>query len=172
MSANTPSGQKQPAGTTRAESLLQAIIAGTSVVAGREFFQSLVQHLATVIGVSYCFVAECIPGNRSRSLAAWFNGQVGPDFEYPIAEAPCREVMKGRTCLFERDLQTLFAGDKDLVEMRAESYLGVPLRDEAQRVIGHLVIMDDQPMPPDPLVLSLMETFANRAAVELERMRA
>jgi GAF domain-containing protein len=27
-------------------------------------------------------------------------------------------------------------------------------------------------MPADPLALSVMETFANRAAVELERMRA
>src|SRR5204862_1831848 len=41
-----------------------------------------------------------------------------------------------------------------------------------QTVIGHLVIIDDKPMSHDPLVLSVMETFASRAGVELERTRA
>jgi PAS domain S-box-containing protein len=48
----------------------------------------------------------------------------------------------------------------------------VPLRDSAKKVIGHLVIIDDKPMVSDPLVLSVMETFATRAGVELERVRA
>src|SRR5215470_12101784 len=56
--------------------------------------------------------------------------------------------------------------------MRAESYLGVPLRDSAKYVIGHLVIMDDKPMAVDPLLLSVMETLAGRAGAELERTRA
>src|SRR5258706_1835370 len=56
--------------------------------------------------------------------------------------------------------------------MRAESYLGVPVRDSTQRIIGHFVIMDDKPMGSDPLVVAVMTTFANRAGVELERMRA
>ncbi len=33
------------------------------------------------------------------------------------------------------------------------------------------VILDDKPMPPDPLVLSVLETFASRAGAELERTR-
>jgi hypothetical protein len=32
--------------------------------------------------------------------------------------------------------------------------------------------MDDKPMASDPLVLSVMETFASRAGAELERVRA
>jgi PAS domain S-box-containing protein len=156
----------------RDEALLRAIIDGTSTVTGREFFLSLVQNLAKGFGVRYSFVAECIPDDRSRSLAAWFNGQPGPEFEYPVADAPCRGVVAGRTCHFARGLQQAFARDTDLVAMQAESYLGVPMRDATQRVIGHLVIMDDKPMPRDPLTLSVMETFASRAAVELERLRA
>jgi formate hydrogenlyase transcriptional activator len=71
-----------------------------------------------------------------------------------------------------RNLQTLFPEDKPLVEMRAESYLGVPVRDSTQHIIGHLVIIDDKPLASDPLVVSVMTTFANRAGVELERVRA
>ena len=156
----------------RAERLLKAIIDGTSTVTGKEFFRSLVQNLAKGLRVRYSFVAECLPNDRARSLAAWFSGQDTPDFEYDVRIAPCLQVLEGRTCHWDRDLQNHFPEDKPLVEMSAESYLGVPLRDAGGAVIGHLVVMDDKPMPGDPLMLSVMETFASRAGVELERMRA
>jgi PAS domain S-box-containing protein len=156
----------------RDEQLLQAIIAGTATVTGREFFVSLVANLAQGLGVRYSFVAECIPNDRSRSLAAWFNGKPGPEFEYPVADAPCREVMKGRTFHVESGIQEAFPKDTDLVRMQAQSYLGVPMCDATKRIIGHLVVMDDKPMASDPLTLSVLETFASRAAVELERLRA
>jgi formate hydrogenlyase transcriptional activator len=156
----------------RSDELLHAIIKGTSTVTGKEFFLSLVLNLAKGLGVRYSLATECITNNRVRSLAAWFNGKAEPDFEYDLDNSPCLKVMEGRTCHFERNLQKLFPEDSMLVDMRGESYLGVPLRDSTQTVIGHLVIMDDKPMAGDPLVLSVMETFAGRAGLELERMRA
>jgi formate hydrogenlyase transcriptional activator len=156
----------------RAEQLLHAIIDGTSAVTGKEFFRSLVQNLAKGLEVRYSFVAECLPNDRARALASWFGDEPGPEFEYDLHETPCLKVTQGRTCHYDRNLQGLFPGDKPLAEMRAESYLGVPLRDSTQTVVGHLVIIDDKPMVSDPLVLSVMETFASRAGVELERVRA
>ncbi len=175
-----PEAERPPASTHsgggadpgRAERLLQAIIEGTSTVTGPEFFRSLVQNLAQGLGVRHSFVAECLPNDRARSLAGWFGGQHAGEFEYDVRIAPCLKVLEGRTCLFDRDLQKQFPEDKPLVELSAESYLGVPLRGPQGAVIGHLVVMDDKPMAPDPLMLSVMETFASRAAVELERMRA
>ena len=155
----------------RSDQLLHAIIEGTSADTGKEFFQSVVENLAQGLGVRYSFVAECIPNDRARSLAFWIGDKAGPDFEYDLHGTPCLKVSQGRTCHYDSNLQHLFPDDKPLVEMRAESYLGVPLRDSEKYVIGHLVIMDDKPMPVDPLVLSVMETFAVRAGAELERTR-
>jgi formate hydrogenlyase transcriptional activator len=156
----------------RDEKLLKAIIDGTSTVTGREFFISLVENLANGLGVRYSFAAECLVKERARSLASWFNGRPGKTFEYDLAGTPCLKVAEGKTCHFRSNLQQLFPEDKPLVQMEAHSYLGVPMRDAAGQVIGHLVVMDDKPMPPDPLTVSVMETFASRAAVELERLRA
>jgi PAS domain S-box-containing protein len=156
----------------RNELLLHAIIEGTSAVTGREFFVALVQHLADGLGVRYSFVAECLPDARARSLAFWSGGAAGADFEYELRGTPCLEVTEGRTCHFRRDLQKLFSDDRTLAEWRAESYLGVPVRDSERRVIGHLVIMDDKPLAADPRVVSVMEAFASRAGLELERAHA
>jgi formate hydrogenlyase transcriptional activator len=156
----------------RSDQLLHAIIDGTSTQTGKEFFQSLVEHLAKGLDVRYSFVAECIPNDRARSLAFWMGDTTGRDFEYDLHGTPCLKVSEGRTCHYDSNLQHLFPDDNPLVEMRAESYLGVPLRDSAKYVIGHLVIMDDKQMAADPLVLSVMETFAARAGLELERTRA
>lgn len=156
----------------RDEQLLKAIIAGTSSVTGREFFASLVENLSQGLGVRYSFVAECLENNRARSLACWANGKPGKEFEYNLRGTPCWKVMEGRTCLYECDVQKKFPDDKGLVAWQADSYLGVPMRDAADKIIGHLVIIDDKPMARDPLTLSVMETFANRAAAELQRERA
>ena len=156
----------------RSDQMLHAIIDGTASVTGKEFFHSLVENLAKGLDVRYSFVAECVPVDRARSLAFWMGDKAGPDFEYDMHGTPCLSVSQGRTCHYDRNLQELFPEDKPLADLQAESYLGVPLRDSSNYVIGHLVIIDEKPMVADPLVFSVMETFASRAGAELERMRA
>jgi formate hydrogenlyase transcriptional activator len=154
------------------EQLLHAIIEGTSAVAGEEFFRSLVQHLAEGLGVRWVFIAECLPNLRARTLAYWKSDHLAPNFEYDMRGTPCLKVTEGRTCHVPDRLPDVFPEDKGMIDMGTVSYLGVPLRDTAKRVIGHLVTFDDKPMPPDPLALSVLETFANRAGLEIERMQA
>ena len=137
----------------RAENLLHAIVDGTSTATGDAYFRSLLQRLARGLGVRYAFVAECLSDHRARSLAFWNNDAFADNFEYDLRGTPCLKVTEGQTCHYDRNLQKLFPEDKPLVEMRAESYLGVPVRDSTQHIIGHLVIIDDKPMASDPLVV-------------------
>src|SRR5436190_9476734 len=156
----------------RAEELLRAIVQGTAATTGAQFFRSLVKHLAEGLHVRFAFVAECLPNLRARSLAFFQDQNFGEDFEYALPGTPCMEVAKGRVCHVPDRLEEAFPDDKGMIDMGTVSYLGVPLRGSDGRVIGHLVTFDDKPMPSDPLALSVMETFAARAAVELERERA
>lgn len=158
--------------STRAEELLRAIIQGTSSSTGTQFFRSLVKHLAEGLRVRFAFVAECLPNLRARSLAYYQDNQFGNDFEYALPGTPCMKVAEGRVCHVPDGLPELFPDDTGMIDLGTVSYLGVPLRGADGRVIGHLVMFDDKPMPADPLALSVMETFAARAAVEIERERA
>ncbi len=157
---------------SRSEELLNAIIRGTAGVTGTAFFRSLIQHLATGLHVRWAFVAECLPNLRARSLAYWQDKEFGQDFEYALPGTPCMEVAQGRVCHVPERLAEVFPEDKGMIDLGTVSYLGVPLLNSEKRIIGHLVVFDDQPMPSDPLALSVMETFAARAGAELERKQA
>ena len=167
-----PLPEKDRAPLRRSEELLRAIIRGTAAVTGTDFFRSLVRHLAGGLHVRWAFVAECLPNLRARSLAFWQDEGFGEDFEYALAGTPCMEVAKGRVCHVPEQLAELFPEDGAMIDMGTMSYLGVPLVNSEKRIIGHLVVFDDKPMPPDPLALSVMETFAARAGAELERKQA
>jgi formate hydrogenlyase transcriptional activator len=167
-----PTQANDAATNQRAEAVLRTLIAGTSAVTGVEFFRALVTQLCATLDVRYAFVAECLPNLRARSRAYWIGEGFGADFEYALPGTPCLEVAQGRTCHCPDRLPELFPDDTGMIALGAQSYLGVPLLDSSRHVIGHLIIFDTKPMPADPLVLSIMETFAGRAGAELERVRA
>lgn len=171
-SAPTQGATGSPSTSTRAEELLRAIIQGTAATTGTQFFRSLVKHLAEGLHVRFAFVAECLPNLRARSLAYFQDNNFGADFEYALPGTPCMKVAEGRVCHVPDGLPAAFPEDKGMIDLGTVSYLGVPLRSSQGKVIGHLVTFDDKPMPSDPLALSVLETFAARAAVELERERA
>jgi formate hydrogenlyase transcriptional activator len=162
----------QAAAERRAEQLLRAILDGTAAVTGTAFFGSLVQHLASALGVRRVYVAECLDADHARARAVWMDSDFAPPFEYNVVDTPCMKVTRGETCLYASHVQQYFPQNKFLPTMNAQSYLGIPLWNANHRVIGHMVLVDDKPMSEDPLWLSVLQTFAARAGAELEREQA
>src|SRR5690348_15876273 len=156
----------------QAEDTFRLIVAGTAATTGNDFFQSLVQHMAQALRARYAFVTTCDDQKRARSLAFWKGNGFGEDFEFDIADTPCEKVLRGNVCHYRQGLQRLFPLDKLLVDWQAESYLGVPMIDHSNRVIGHIAILDSKPMEADLRALDLLKIFASRAAAELKRQRA
>jgi formate hydrogenlyase transcriptional activator len=139
---------------------------------GEAFFESLVRHLAPILGVNHAFVAEFADDvKRVRTLANWGHGEILPNLEYELAGTPCEDVVRGGLCHHPLGVHAKFPLDRDLTDLGIESYLGVPLLDGAGRILGHLAVYDEQPMPPEPRKLFIFRIFAARAAVELERLR-
>jgi PAS domain S-box-containing protein len=150
----------------RAEEILFCLAAGLNSLHGHAFFQNLVFNFAQALGVQQAFITECLDQNvhRVRTLAYWDGVNfVGP-LEYDLPGTPCDIVInQSQTCFYPTGLGTLFPRDAGF-----ESYLGIPILDAAQRVIGHLALLDKLPMN-DPLPHEpIFKLFASRAGVELE----
>src|SRR3954463_4481743 len=151
---------------------LRAILEGTARSTGAVFFQTLVRHLASALGVSYAFVAEFAGApTRVRTLAYWGRGRIQENLEFELAGTPCEDVVRGGLCHHPQEVRERFPGDRLLVDLGVESYLGVPLLDGEGRVLGHLAVFDERPMAAELRQLFIFRIFAARAAVELERLR-
>jgi len=159
-------------GRKQAEDTFRLIVAGTAPTTGSDFFQSLVQHLAQALRARYAFVTTCDDQKHARSLAFWKGDGFGENFEFDIADTPCEKVLHGNVCHYRQGLQGLFPLDKLLPDWQAESYLGVPMLDRSNRVIGHIAILDSKPMEADLRAIDLLKIFASRAAAELKRQNA
>ena len=178
LRGDPPSSDSLAASTSRGVGdelvALRAIIEGISHGTGEEFFALLVRKLAESLGVQYAFVAEFVEGSqetRVRTIAYWTRDRIGENTEWDLAGTPCEEVVRGKLCHHPSRVHASFPDDQPLTTLGIESYLGVPLKDEYGKTLGHLAVFDPRPMPEEPQSLLVFHIFAARAAAELLRRR-
>jgi formate hydrogenlyase transcriptional activator len=154
------------------DAALRAIVQGVEAETGERFFASLVQHLASALGVQYAFVSELLADRQHfRTRAVWGRGRLLDNFEIPVAGTPCEAVLGGQVSHHSQHLCELFPADAGLREWGVESYCGVPLLDADGVAVGHLAIFDDKAMHDGPRGIAIMRIFAARARAEIERLR-
>jgi PAS domain S-box-containing protein len=156
------------------EQVLRRLHEGTSAVTGEAYLSALVRTVAGALGVGWCFIGTLLPGppRRIRTLAVWRGDRPADDLEYALSGTPCEQVVAGQACQFTSGVTALFPTDPLLLELRIESYLGVPIPGPDGRARGVLAALDERPMPPRPELGALLGIFAARAGAELDRLAA
>jgi PAS domain S-box-containing protein len=158
----------------RVETAVRDIAEGISAATGVTFFRSLMQYLAKTLAVEYAFVGEVSPedNTRIRTVAVCADGQMAPNFEYDLRDTPCQQVTSGTLCVYPDHIQSHFPHDRILAEMGVEGYVGTPLVDSQERVIGLMVVLSRRSLDHPDLCVATLRIFAARAAAELERQQA
>ncbi len=154
-----------------ASNVLRALAEGTSAATGDEFFRSLAKHAALALGARYAFAAETLSELESRSLAYWEGTGFGEGFSYRFPGTPCQRVAAGHVCATPTNIQGLYPEDLWLQQIAADSYIGVPMRNAAGSVLGHIAVLHTEPLEPTPEHLAILQIFAARGCVELERLQ-
>jgi PAS domain S-box-containing protein len=108
----------------------------------------------------------------AHTLAVWAGGAFADNFSYQLAGTPCQNVTRQGPCFYPEGVRQRFPEDLLLVEMGVEGYGGTPLRDSRGRTIGVLAALHDRRLEESPQALELLQSFAARAAAELERREA
>ena len=151
---------------------LRAVVEGTAAGVGREFFRSLVRHLAEAIDVHYAAVCEFKDLPRGRVLAVWDRDHVVEDLDFDFATSPAAEVLTSGLAHFPTGVLRLFPRAAFLAARGIEGYMAVPFVDSQGHVPGLLSVFDERPMPAEPRRLFILRIFAARVAAEFERLRA
>lgn len=163
-------------GRQPAEAALRSITASTARALGDDFLRILVRDLAEALDVRYVMagrIAAMADGREGiRPLAVWGGDGYLPNQEYALAHTPCHDLTKQGMCYCASGVQAAYPLDTVLVEMQADSYIGMPMVDIEGRTLGILSAVDTQPIDESKrvLALSLLSVFAARAAAELQHL--
>lgn len=162
------------------EELLSKILAGMNSASGEDFFEVLVGHLASALGVRSAIATKSIASSgagtdrdRLQVLSFWKDGKPQPNFECDIAHTPEALVVElGMYCCCD-SFESAFPEDARLWTKGARSFLGVELADSYAEPLGTLCIFDDRPLATEDLAFFqlILSIFAARSSAELERQR-
>jgi PAS domain S-box-containing protein len=112
--------------------------------------------------------------DRVQTLAVWKGGALDANFSYSLAEAePCHTVYEQERAIQLHLSPTAFHARSAMVigsRLPIRYYAGIPLIGSQKTVIGHMAVMNVQPIASD--LIPILQIFAARASAELERMRA
>jgi two-component system, sensor histidine kinase and response regulator len=167
----------------QAEGTLRNLVACTVANTGRDFFSALVTNLAIALDADYVFVAQRSQTDsiQLKTIALWSNGQIVENQVYSAQFTPCETVLRQGKMYSARDFSPVIFSNSllDRIDNQINSqinsqmsYLGVPLVDDFDRVIGVLGFYRHEPIDHKSSTHSLMTVFAARASAELQRQRA
>lgn len=156
------------------DAALRTIIEGTAAETGAEFFKALVKNLAHALHTHGAWVTEYLPEKRAlKPFAFWLGESWIDDMEMVVDGTPCEHVVEQRRLVhIPENLLEIYPDNSSAKAIGVASYMGVPLLDLDDRVLGHLAVLDLRPMPAEPRMLALFQIFAGRAGAELRRLRA
>ncbi|WP_227869716.1 sensor histidine kinase [Undibacterium parvum] len=159
-----------------AEASLRSITLSTSRAHGDEFFRVLVKDLAAALDVFYVIAGEIVSvdgDEANRTLAVWAGQDYMDNLTYSLKNTPCSEVNDQSMCFHPCDIQAAYPLDTLLVDMQAQSYVGMPMVGTDGTTLGILVALDTKPIDENKrlLALSLLSIFSARCAAELQHRR-
>ena len=156
----------------QAEAALQNLVEGAASTIGDDFFPALVKHLGSALGVEHALVAER-RGDEFRTLAFSSSGRLQSNFTFESDDLfPLNSLFEQGMYCVEHNVQERFPNNPHLVELQAESYLGIPLGDATGQCIGYLCIFDAKPLGDPSRMQAILQILAARAAAELARKQA
>lgn len=158
----------------KSEAVLRNIAEGVSGATGEAFFRKLVTYLTDTLETDYAFIGQVTGGNADKvsTIAVCHDGKIIDNFEYFLDSTPCANLLERGSCSHIGDVQEQFPDDIMLKELGIQSYLGTPLFDSANHVLGIMVVLSCRKIDNPALVESTLKIFAARASAELERKRS
>jgi PAS domain S-box-containing protein len=134
------------------------------------FFSAMARLVARVFGVRGVLIARWSerPATHARTLAMWVDQHSHAGFRYPLAEAPCGRVVKGRIWHCREGVRRCYPKAPWLESTGAEGYLGLPLRNTHRATLGVLALLAEGPLEVSVEDLRLLEMVAGRLGSEVE----
>lgn len=149
---------------------LDTIIKSLKSSYGEDFLNTITMQLHTAIDAQYTFIAKLDKTkNVSRTVTMVSEDGFGENFEYSLQHTPCADVSDNSTCIYPKEICSLYPQDQLLIDMGIEGYVGAPLHNSKGEVFGLVVALYTKPINSAKDIAALFELFSGRIAAEIER---
>ncbi|HUR33764.1 MAG TPA: PAS domain S-box protein [Vicinamibacterales bacterium] len=140
---------------------------------GQDFFQTMVNTLCEICEVDMVMVASLDPEHAGmvRTIAVSMAGQTSDNFSYVLRGTPCETIIGRELCYYPTNVQALFPDDRSLVDLRIDSYMGIPFGSSDGVSLGLVALLRHAPIEHPDQAKALLQVVAARAGAELERRR-
>ena len=152
------------------KSNIRTIVEAVANAYGDDFFNSITLSLHKAIGADYTFIAlldkEALV---SKTIALVTKGNLAENIEYALANTPCAIITDDSICCYKSQVCAHFPKAQLLIDMKIEAYIGAPLYDSKQKLMGLIVALYKQPLEEEIDAVTLFQVFSGRISAELER---
>jgi PAS domain S-box-containing protein len=137
----------------------------------KEVIDSFMENLVISLDADYAFIGRLIPGyhDRIKTISVCTPEGIIDNFEYELQGTPCFNVIQKEICCFSHGVADLFPEDNMLKEMGIEAYIGTPLFNSMNQVVGIMVVLKKSEFTSETIARYIFQVFASRASSELMR---
>lgn len=136
-----------------------------------DLLHNLLSQATKGLGVRRAHIATAIDEETLQLVAAWQDGACAPIQCYLLSDTPCARVFaEGAYTAIDSD-DDLFPDSAFFAPQPTRGYAGCPIVDSNGRLIGHVCILDDGPLPAAGIIPTLLSLIADRIAMEMGQQK-
>lgn len=156
--------------------IMSALAQGAQNTDKRDTLRMLCGQLQTALKMRVAFIAECIDEDSDHFRVLAFNrdGQTvkaAEDQVLAYRDTPCHHLMDESVFLIPKGLADAFPNQEQFQSDGLTSYLGVNLKDDDGRLIGHFALQNDREIRESILETDLFKILNSRVVAELLQFR-
>jgi len=150
---------------------IQEVIEAVSNSYGDEYLAKVSLALNKVTAADCTFIARINPAKHSYATKVVIvKGEIAENFECSLENSHYANMTEKSECFYDKDFSEYFSKDKQLNGMNIQAYLGTPLINSKQQVIGLIVTLFKAEYKKEKEIPSLLQLFSGRISAELERL--
>lgn len=129
------------------EFIVKQIYEGLTIKSGDNFFKNMTEFCCNKLNIEYCYVGWYNETNTTVETISFKKEGVELEKAYfNLNGTPCQEVKNKRTISFPTQAQKNYPNATRMKELNIQSYLGIPIVDDKDKVLGLIVLMDSKPI--------------------------
>ncbi len=154
----------------QADEAIQTIVESAVGAVSYDYFDEIVGKLCGWLHCDYAVISRTRDDLTATALSLQLDGSIVHDVSLSLAGTPCSRVLEDGFYHCPEGVARFFPDDQDLVRLRAEGYVGMTLRNKANKTIGVFCALSRQKLNLPRRAREVMSIIAARASAEIERM--